>query len=545
MKRSDTLHFYTLRFLDEAIERDFQRQSRSRARRHIQIGLGLSVGLWLFFGLLLHPVVDSGRAVVVAVPAMCIYLLASFALTRRLKTLRGLQIVGALSNTVAGLAGLTMVWYEGVFDVLAGQVIMLIVVFSFTLLRLPAIYALIAAAPYLILGAVLAIRSPTFELTLVQAATVLTLTSTVAIGTYLLESATRRDFFLRRIIADQERELIEEKAKQLGQYTLEHKLGAGGMGVVYRARHALLRRPTAVKLLRVDAASPRQLQRFEREVQLTSELTHPNIVQVYDYGRSPEGEFYYAMEYLPGIDLDSLVKRYGPLRPARAVEILLQVCDALDNAHDQGLIHRDIKPANIILSKLGKRLDVAKVVDFGLVHDLQAPAEDSLDSVIAGTPAYMAPEALTSPDEVGPASDLYSLGAVGFFLLTGQPVFSGSSDAEVMDHHIHTDPPSASELAGSSIPEALSIILLRCLAKAPATRFASASDLRTALENVRMEDPWTAIEAGTWWRLYEQVKRSESHPPESETRTMSIALESRDSESTRDDRAKGDYGSSR
>jgi hypothetical protein len=307
-----------------------------------------------------------------------------------------------------------------------------------------------------------------------------------------------------------QRTIDDDKKKQLGPYTLEERLGAGGMGVVYRAQHALLRRSTAIKVLasNQDGDGALQLDRFEREVQLTSELNHPNIVAVYDYGHSPEGEFYYAMEHLPGVDLESLVEREGPLAPERAVPILRQVADALDAAHDHGLIHRDIKPANIILSRFGKRIDVVKVLDFGLVKEIDQSAELTAENVVCGTPTYLAPESLTAPDEVGPAGDQYALGAVGFFLLVGQPVFDGKTVAEVCAHHIHTEPTAPSELSEHTIPPALDELLLRCLAKRPSERFPSAASVRDALDAIELPSKWTGARAQDWWDRFDANRKA-------------------------------------
>jgi serine/threonine-protein kinase len=215
------------------------------------------------------------------------------------------------------------------------------------------------------------------------------------------------------------------RALRLGQYTLEEKLGEGGMGVVYRARHALLRRPTAVKLLKGDRLGEASLRRFEREVQLTASLSHPNTVSVYDFGRTPEGVVYYAMEYLEGLSLEQLVAEAGAQPPGRVVHVLRQVLGALAEAHGVGLVHRDVKPGNVILCERGGLSDVAKVVDFGLVKDLDAADALSHEGMLVGTPLYLAPEAIRSPN-ADPRSDLYSLGAVAYVLLTGNHVFDGA-----------------------------------------------------------------------------------------------------------------------
>jgi serine/threonine-protein kinase len=206
------------------------------------------------------------------------------------------------------------------------------------------------------------------------------------------------------------------EARKLGQYQLKQCLGSGGMGEVYLAEHVLLRRPCALKLIRPElAGNPTSLRRFEREVQVTATLTHPNTVEIYDYGHAEDGTFYCVMEYLPGLDLEQLVSRHGPLPPQRAVHLLRQVCGSLAEAHAAGLIHRDIKPGNIIVCRRGGHHDVAKLLDFGLVRgpDLgQNGPKLTREGTIAGTPAYMAPEQAASRDDLDARSDVYSLGAL-------------------------------------------------------------------------------------------------------------------------------------
>lgn len=286
------------------------------------------------------------------------------------------------------------------------------------------------------------------------------------------------------------------RALQLGQYVLEEKIGEGGMGVVYRASHALLRRPTAIKLLARTTESAAR--RFEREVQITARLTHPNTVSVFDYGRTPDGLFYYAMEYLDGVTLQDLVDELGPLPPPRAVHVLRQICGALAEAHDNGLVHRDIKPANVMLAQRGGMLDFVKVLDFGLVKE--ANSEDlkaSTASVVVGTPHYLAPEAVLDPRHVDARTDLYALGATAFFLLTGSPVFQGRSVVELCGHHLHT----AAEFPHTErerVPEPLQALVLSCLAKKPDQRPASANQLAAQLLSSGVET-WSQEQATAWW----------------------------------------------
>ena len=294
------------------------------------------------------------------------------------------------------------------------------------------------------------------------------------------------------------------EARQLGQYLLEEKLGEGGMGVVYRARHAMLRRPTAVKLLPADKSSESTVARFEREVQLTARLAHPNTVTVYDYGRTPEGVFYYAMELLDGANLREVVEGGGPLPPARVLHMLEQVAASLVEAHGIGLIHRDIKPANILLCEMAGAPDVAKVVDFGLVKEVARGIDASVTSAgtLTGTPLYMAPEAITAPETLDARSDLYALGAVGYYLLVGDDVFGGRSIVEVCGHHLHSNPVPPSQRAESGVPADLEAVLLSCLAKAPEERPGSASDLRRRLRACAAFGSWTDEAAREWWTRY-------------------------------------------
>jgi serine/threonine-protein kinase len=325
------------------------------------------------------------------------------------------------------------------------------------------------------------------------------------------------------------------EARQLGQYTLEERIGLGGMGEVYRARHALLRRPTAVKLLPPGRAGETALRRFEREVQLTASLTHPNTVSVYDYGRTPDGIFYYAMEYLDGLDLDRLVSEDGPQAPARVVHLLRQVCASLAEAHGVGLIHRDIKPANLILCMRGGVPDVVKVLDFGLVRELGADGDASLttDGVITGTPLFLAPEAIRSPGAVDARSDLYALGGVAYYLLTGVHVFEGANVVEVCSHHLHTTPVPPSERRGAELPAALEALVLQCLEKESARRPASARALLEGLSEDLGAGEWSEEAALAWWSAWQARAAAAGPAPASTPRpgfTQALTVDVRDRE---------------
>jgi serine/threonine-protein kinase len=307
---------------------------------------------------------------------------------------------------------------------------------------------------------------------------------------------------------------IAREARQLGQYALEEKIGEGGMGEVYRARHAMLRRPTAVKLLSGDG-SESQLRRFEKEVQLTARLTHPNTISIYDYGRTPEGVFYYAMELLDGLNLQELVEKDGPLPAGRVIHLLTQVCGALKEAHGIALIHRDIKPANIHLCRRGDIPDFVKVLDFGLVREVKNASDVTRSNVdaVVGTPLFMAPEAILTPDKIDARADIYGLGCVAYYLVAGAPPFTGESAVEVLAHHLHSAPTPPSQ--GRSVPDDLERVILSCLAKDPADRPQSAEALLRSLERCRDAATWTEADAGAWWARMAGALQSK---PKEETR---------------------------
>ena len=309
------------------------------------------------------------------------------------------------------------------------------------------------------------------------------------------------------------------EAKELGQYTLDEKLGAGGMGVVYRGHHAMLRRPTAVKLLDPEKTTDATAARFEREVQATAALNHPNTIAIYDYGRTPEGVFYYAMELLEGMDLDDLVKSDGPQPPGRVAKILMQICASLSEAHTAGLIHRDIKPGNVVLNERGGIHDFVKVLDFGLVKAIDGKRQQTLTAAgsFTGTPLYLSPEGINTPDQVDARSDIYAVGAVGCFLLTGKPLFDSQSVVEVIMHQVNTAPVTPSERMGREIDSELEQILMQCLAKDAAERPQSAKELQRALRDCACCAQWTDEQAAAWWQRH-RGKAAASHQEASDAR---------------------------
>jgi len=292
------------------------------------------------------------------------------------------------------------------------------------------------------------------------------------------------------------------EAKLLNQYRLGRKLGGGGMGEVFLAEHQLLKRPCAIKLIRHDlAGNPRIFARFEREVRATARLSHWNTIEIFDYGRNDDGAFYYVMEYLPGLSLAELVERYGPMPPARVIYLLRQACDALREAHDAGLIHRDIKPANLMAAFRGGLHDVAKLLDFGLVKTLSENESVHLsrEGNVAGSPLYMAPEQVMQTNPPDRRTDVYGLGAVAYFMLTGRPPFLGDNAMTVMIAHARDPVTPPSELR-PDIPGDLESVVLRCLAKKPEDRYPDTSRLAAALELCADAPNWSPAHAAQWWQ---------------------------------------------
>ena len=292
-----------------------------------------------------------------------------------------------------------------------------------------------------------------------------------------------------------------EAAQRVGNYELLEQVGQGGMARVYRAQHRLLKRPTAVKIIELAMTTDEMLARFDREVRLASQLMHPNTVEVFDYGRTPEGQPFYAMEFLDGLTLQQVVEQHGPLPPARAAHALRGIAGSLSEAHARGLVHRDIKPANVMLCRRGGEDDVVKVLDFGLVKDTRSPHTRDLTRAlrVLGTPAYMAPERIERPDSADARSDLYALGAVGFYLLTGKAPFDGDSDLALAYKVVNVPAPRASTATAESVPAELDELIARCLAKSPEQRPASADEVAAELDRLAVSAPWTNRQARAWW----------------------------------------------
>lgn len=293
------------------------------------------------------------------------------------------------------------------------------------------------------------------------------------------------------------------RLQRVGAYTLEKQISEGGMATIWLARHALLKRPTAIKVLKRHVATDEFVHRFEREVQIASQLLHPNTVRVYDFGRTREGQPYYVMEYLDGVTLAELVAHSGPVPAGRVIHILRQVGAALREAHEHGMIHRDVKPENVMLCRRGED-DVVKLLDFGLVKNLErAQTRDITKQLkILGTPRYMAPERILNPADVDARSDIYAVGAVGYFLLTGKPIFEGDDNLEISNQVLHTPAPRASANGAAGIPESLDSLIAACLEKERARRPQSMEQVINALDRLSSRLAWTQVDAAGWWASY-------------------------------------------
>jgi serine/threonine-protein kinase len=294
------------------------------------------------------------------------------------------------------------------------------------------------------------------------------------------------------------------EARKFGQYRLIRKLGEGGMGEVFLAEHALLKRPCALKQIKGSANSdPLAQARFEREVQSAARLAHPNTIEIFDYGHTADGTFYYVMEYLRGMSLADLLLEYGPLPPGRVVYLFRQVCAGLAEAHGLGMVHRDLKPANVFLAVRGGESDVAKLLDFGLVKLTRDPGIATLttDMMVSGTPLYMAPEQATSERALDARTDVYALGAVMYCALTGRPPFEEHSAFAVMIAHAR-DPVTPPRAVRPDLPADLEQVVLRCLAKRPEDRFPNSQALGEALAACSCAGEWGPHRADAWWEVY-------------------------------------------
>ena len=303
---------------------------------------------------------------------------------------------------------------------------------------------------------------------------------------------------------------LSRDARQVGPYRLEEQIAEGGMAYVYRAVHALLKRPTAVKILKSHLATDELIARFEREVQLASRLEHPATVEIFDYGRARGGTFYYAMEYVDGITLATLLEQEGAQPVPRVAHILKQVCESLREAHGKGLIHRDVKPANIMLCERGGEADVVKVLDFGLIKDVHATDTRDITQYarVLGTPLYMPPERIGNPGFGDARVDIYAVGVVAFQLLTGKRPFDAPNEIELARQILEVEPPRVAQTASQAIPPALDDLVARCLAKDPAARPQQGEELIAVFTRLLREHPWTQEAAARWWQDFRAAQET-------------------------------------
>lgn len=379
-----------------------------------------------------------------------------------------------------------------------GLIFALMLMFVYTLFipntwrRASGVISVMALAPILVVGMAaqgheLVGQALTLDGYIAMVLTMVIAGSTMTYGTHTINTL-RRDAF---------------EARQLGQYRLRQRLGGGGMGDVYLAEHQLLKRPCAIKVIHPHhARDPKAMARFEREVQATAQLTHWNTVEIFDYGHTEDGTFYYVMEYLPGQSLAELVERHGPLAPERVVYLLEQTCRALHEAHAAGLVHRDIKPGNIFAAQRGGVYDVVKLLDFGLVKPVfESETSEHLtqEGTITGSPLYMSPEQALGDDDADARSDIYSLGAVAYFLLTGRPPFTGTKPLQILFAHAHEQATPPSQWR-PDLPTPLEAIVMRCLAKKREERYQTVDCLAAALAECPLPGGWTPERAAQWWR---------------------------------------------
>ena len=361
---------------------------------------------------------------------------------------------------------------------------------------------------------------------------IFTLVGLLALATIVMLVSSYRNLVLKRRFNE-----AQLKARQLGQYTLLEKIGEGAMGVVYRADHALLRRETAVKLLLPDRADSDLIHQFEREVQLTCRLTHPNTIQIYDYGLTDDGIFYYAMELLRGMTLFELIERHGPQPEDRVIHLLIQVCESLREAHCSGLIHRDIKPANLFLCERGGVPDTVKVLDFGLVRRLvdgavRGGVVSGPDSRFLGTPDYMAPETIREPGYGDARTDIYAVAAVGYELLVGEPVFSGETPKEIFVQQEGCLPMPLNDRIPGAVSSQLEALILRCLEKDPEQRPQSMTEVLVALRDCPRATAWTLERRVAWWTRYgvpEHPREPAAGPVNGSQKTLKIDFAARES----------------
>jgi tRNA A-37 threonylcarbamoyl transferase component Bud32 len=499
-------HAFTLRFFSSELEAEFKEEYQRQSLRLIRVAVALGLFLVAAFGLLDAIIQTPVRNELwlirygILVPLIAVVQVLTFSAG----AFRFIEWVLAAMVLVIGAGILAMISIApppGRYFYYAGLI--LVIMYNFAALKLR--FAIASMTGWAIVALYIAVELVVGETPWpILTNNLFFLVSAAVIGmmaAYFLETLARRNFVQGRFV---------RQAREFGSYRLVAPLGRGGMGEVWRANHRLLARPAAIKLIRPElfGASGIEgrratLRRFEREAQATALLRSPHTIQLYDFGVTDEGTFYYVMELLDGFDLETLVQRFGPLPWQRAIHLLRQVCDSLGEAHEHGMIHRDIKPANIYVCRYGRASDYVKVLDFGLVES-RREGEDELgeprvtkEGRFAGTPSCMAPEQIDARP-LDARTDVYALGCVAYWLLTGKEVFEGTG-LRVMLHHVQTPPTPPSARTDRAIPQALESIVLACLAKSPDDRPQAVDALARQLASCVEGEPWTQDLAQTWW----------------------------------------------
>jgi serine/threonine protein kinase len=518
-------HPITLRFASRELEGAFTIEYQAASLRHIRFAVLMGLFLVAAFGLLDSVIQPSIRNQLWLIRYGIIFpvILTIFGLTFLPPMRRHIEWLLATMLIVAGGGILAMILISpppGRYLYYAGLILVIMYTFTFLKLRFALASAIGWTIVALYLGAELAMGQTPWPILLNNLFFFVSATVIGMFAAYFFEALARRNFVQDKLV---------RRAREFGSYRLVKQLGRGGMGEVWRAEHRLLARPAAIKLIRPEMlgasdSEGRQatLRRFEREAHATALLRSPHTIQLYDFGATEEGAFYYVMELLEGYDLETLVQRYGPLPCARAVYLLQQMCESLAEAHDEGLIHRDIKPANIYVCCYGRATDFVKVLDFGLVkvrHESEpsrnfqsGPEELSItrQGAITGTPSCMAPEQISGDRPLDARTDIYGIGCVAYWLLTGKQVFEGGSPWTIILQHLQSQPIPPSVRTGQTFPADLEAAILGCLEKDPDRRPQTAAALARMLSDCGDIAAWTPERADAWWREHGPPREKES-----------------------------------
>jgi hypothetical protein len=505
----------TLRFASDELETAFTTEYQSASLRHVRFALVMALFLVAAFGLLdsiIQPTIRN-QLWLIRYGIICPVIVIVFGLTFWAPARRYIEAMLAVILLTAGGGILAMILISpapGRYLYYAGLILVIMYTFTFLKLRFALASAIGWSIVGLYLGSELVMGETPWPILLNNLFFFVSATVIGMFAAYFFEALARRNFVQDKLV---------RRAREFGSYRLVERLGRGGMGEVWRAEHRLLARPAAIKLIRPEMlgasdSDGRQatLKRFEREAQATALLRSPHTIQLYDFGATEEGAFYYVMELLEGYDLETMVQRYGPIPCARAVYLLEQICDSLSEAHAEGLIHRDIKPANIYVCCYGRTTDFIKVLDFGLVksrHESEpsrnfqsGPDQLSItrQGAITGTPSCMAPEQISNDRPLDARTDIYGIGCVAYWLLTGKQVFEGATTWAVILQHLQDQPVPPSVRTAQSFPADLEAAILACLEKNPDQRPQTAAALGRMLSDCGDAERWTHERANAWWR---------------------------------------------